>query len=48
MKPRRALLLAYYGGHSYSDVASLLGEPEGTVKSWIRRSLVRLKACLGQ
>jgi RNA polymerase sigma-70 factor, ECF subfamily len=43
---RRALLLAFFGGHSYAEVARLLGEPEGSVKSRIRRSLAKLKQCL--
>jgi RNA polymerase sigma factor (sigma-70 family) len=45
---RSALLLAFYGSHSYADVARLMGEPEGTVKSRIRRALARLKRCLEQ
>lgn len=43
---RDAIGLAYFGGHSYVEVASLLGIPEGTAKSRIRSGLVRLRIVL--
>lgn len=39
---RHPILLAYFGGHSYREVAALLDAPEGTVKSRIRSGLNRL------
>lgn len=44
--PRQAVLLAYCYGLTRDEVAARLAVPVGTVKSWLRRSLERLKRCL--
>ena len=43
---RRSLALAYYQGLSHSEVAEHIGQPLGSVKSWVRRGLQSLKSCL--
>ena len=43
---KQAIALAFFHGLSHSELAVQLREPLGTVKSWIRRGLERLKSCL--
>lgn len=45
-KQREAILLAYYDGLTQEQLAVRLAVPLGTIKSWVRRGLLRLKECL--
>jgi RNA polymerase sigma factor (sigma-70 family) len=43
---RQVVALAYFHDMSHSEVAQQMSLPIGTVKTWIRRSLERLRTCL--
>ena len=43
---RRSITLAFFNGLSHGELAEKMGKPLGTVKTWIRRGLDRLKGCL--
>jgi RNA polymerase sigma-70 factor, ECF subfamily len=45
-EPKQAIALAFYQGLSHSELARHLRQPLGTVKSWVRRALERLRDCL--
>ena len=48
LEPRRKILIrtAFFDGATYEELAARSGSPIGSVKSWIRRGLMQLKACL--
>ena len=43
---RQAILTAYFHGLSNADLALNMGAPLGSIKSWIRRGMERLRRCL--
>jgi RNA polymerase sigma factor (sigma-70 family) len=45
---RQVLALAFYHDLSHSEVAEHMALPVGTVKTWIRRSLEKLRTCLAR
>jgi RNA polymerase sigma-70 factor (ECF subfamily) len=48
LEPRRRQLIrtAFFDGATYEELAARSGSPLGSVKSWIRRGLQQLRACL--
>jgi RNA polymerase sigma-70 factor (ECF subfamily) len=44
---RRLVLLAYYGGWSREQLAVKFEAPANTIKTWLRRSLMEIRECLG-
>ena len=45
---RAALRGAFFDGNTYEELAARMNVPLGTMKSWIRRAMIKLKACLEQ
>jgi len=44
---QEALILAYYGGYSQTEISALTGTPLGTIKTRMRDGLTRLRSELG-
>lgn len=45
-KTAEAIRTAFFGGLTYGELAASMEVPLGTMKSWIRRGLIKLKECL--
>jgi RNA polymerase sigma-70 factor (ECF subfamily) len=43
---RQSIALAYVNGLSHAELAQHMREPLGTVKTWIRRGLEKLRGCM--
>jgi len=44
---QKLVLLAYYNGWSREQLAEKFSAPVNTVKTWLRRSMMDIRACLG-
>jgi RNA polymerase sigma-70 factor (ECF subfamily) len=47
VEQKTALVMAYYGGYSQSEIAKALGEPLGTIKTRMRQGMIRLHQLIG-
>lgn len=45
---RNSIVLAYFHGYTHEELARYLNAPLGTVKSWVRRGLQRIRDCLNR
>ena len=45
---QRIVLLAYYSGWSRDRLAQKLDIPVNTIKTWLRRSLLEIRECMGR
>jgi RNA polymerase sigma-70 factor, ECF subfamily len=45
---QRIVLLAYYSGWSREQLAQKLDIPVNTIKTWLRRSLIEIRECMGR
>ena len=45
---QRVVLLAYYSGWSREQLAQKLDIPVNTIKTWLRRSLIEVRDCMGR
>jgi RNA polymerase sigma-70 factor (ECF subfamily) len=45
---QRIVLLAYYSGWSREQLAKKLDIPVNTIKTWLRRSLLEIRECMGR
>lgn len=45
-KQRAAIRTAFFDGLTYAEIAEQQAVPLGTMKSWVRRGLLKLKECL--
>jgi RNA polymerase sigma-70 factor (ECF subfamily) len=44
---QRMVLLAYYSGWTREQLAAQFDMPVNTIKTWLRRSLLEIRECLG-
>ncbi|MNC25650.1 RNA polymerase sigma factor SigV [compost metagenome] len=43
LKYRQVLVLKYYRDMTLTEIAEVLGKPEGTVKTWLNKGLKQLR-----